>query len=473
MRSFKEYSNKELMVVDMTPGDPVEISNKKLKNKKVDEVSQKTLGNYMRKSAADAGKPNTSARQQDKRIGGQKMADDKMRKAQGKGSAAKVAATEEYVEGDDMLVEGPFKGVGKMMMKRKLNKQYKKSDRANFDDGSGDHKTPKSPVYGKTPDEVRQKRSDYYHGHMDKAARAKKAMNRLSRKEAFEPHMMYDPETGKGYKADTEADHLRMKKMGYTHDKPTAESSVDEGDGLWHNIHKKRKEGRPMRKPGSKGAPTKQDFKNASEATIPDGQTAMTKKPELTKKDTKTMGKIADLMKRANEKKLPEGEGETTPCPSCDGSLENHSPDCPRAGNSKTGKDVATANPKAGDQKDAAMAEDNTDEALDMTARRKKSRQMKRLKSRIKLGRERAKRKMADPERLKKRARKAARTEILKKLTKGVDKSQLTYARRQELEKRLDKPAIKARIDRLSKKMLPATRRKELDRRRGGASDKK
>jgi hypothetical protein len=39
----------------------------------------------------------------------------------------------------------------------------------------------------------------------------------------------------------------------------------NEGNGLWHNIHKKRKEGRPMRKPGSKGAPTDQDFKNASE----------------------------------------------------------------------------------------------------------------------------------------------------------------------------------------------------------------
>lgn len=41
--------------------------------------------------------------------------------------------------------------------------------------------------------------------------------------------------------------------------------------------------------------------KDANEATIPDGQTAMTKKPDLTKKDTKTIGKIADLMKHANE----------------------------------------------------------------------------------------------------------------------------------------------------------------------------
>jgi hypothetical protein len=38
--------------------------------------------------------------------------------------------------------------------------------------------------------------------------------------ESFKPHMMYDPETGKAYKADKEEDHLRMKKMGYTHEKP-------------------------------------------------------------------------------------------------------------------------------------------------------------------------------------------------------------------------------------------------------------
>ena len=34
------------------------------------------------------------------------------------------------------------------------------------------------------------------------------------------PHMMYDPKTGKGYKAETPADHEKYEKMGYTHDKP-------------------------------------------------------------------------------------------------------------------------------------------------------------------------------------------------------------------------------------------------------------
>jgi len=35
----------------------------------------------------------------------------------------------------------------------------------------------------------------------------------------FKPHMMYDPKTGKGYMAKTYKDHLRMKDMGYKHEK--------------------------------------------------------------------------------------------------------------------------------------------------------------------------------------------------------------------------------------------------------------
>ena len=42
----------------------------------------------------------------------------------------------------------------------------------------------------------------------------------------FEPHMMYDPETGEEYKAEQPEDHERMAKLGYVHEKP---ESVDEG----------------------------------------------------------------------------------------------------------------------------------------------------------------------------------------------------------------------------------------------------
>jgi|11_taG_2_1085331.scaffolds.fasta_scaffold02551_7 hypothetical protein len=36
----------------------------------------------------------------------------------------------------------------------------------------------------------------------------------------FKPHMMYDPKTGKGYKAEKQEDHDRMDKLGYVHEKP-------------------------------------------------------------------------------------------------------------------------------------------------------------------------------------------------------------------------------------------------------------
>ena len=67
--------------------------------------------------------------------------------------------------------------------------------------------------------------------------------------DAFKPHMMYDPKTGKGYKANKEADHLRMKKMGYTHDDPgTNENTVDEALDMKQRLAR----GRSARKNKSK-----------------------------------------------------------------------------------------------------------------------------------------------------------------------------------------------------------------------------
>lgn len=40
----------------------------------------------------------------------------------------------------------------------------------------------------------------------------------------FKPHMMYDPKTGKGVMANKYADHVRLDKMGYTHEKPKSEA---------------------------------------------------------------------------------------------------------------------------------------------------------------------------------------------------------------------------------------------------------
>lgn len=110
--------------------------------------------------------------------------------------------------------------------------------------------------------------------------------------------------------------------------------------------------------------------------------------------------------------------------------------------------------------------EDQTDEALTMQQRLARGRQMKKLKSKIAMGRKRAMRKTANLDTLKKRARKAARMAVLKKMTKGMDKKDISLARRMDLEKRLDKK--KAVIDKLARKLLPAVRRKEKERKAGG-----
>jgi len=44
------------------------------------------------------------------------------------------------------------------------------------------------------------------------------------------PHMMYDPKTGKGYKANKEQDHKDMAKKGWTHDKPKKADIKEEAD---------------------------------------------------------------------------------------------------------------------------------------------------------------------------------------------------------------------------------------------------
>lgn len=106
-----------------------------------------------------------------------------------------------------------------------------------------------------------------------------------------------------------------------------------------------------------------------------------------------------------------------------------------------------------------------TDEALTMTQRRAKSRQMKKYQARLKVGRKKASMKVANAKVLGRRARKAARNAIAKKLTKGIAKADLTPARKQEIEKRLDKMA--PRISRLAKKLTPKLRQAELGKKRG------
>jgi len=110
------------------------------------------------------------------------------------------------------------------------------------------------------------------------------------------------------------------------------------------------------------------------------------------------------------------------------------------------------------------------EEALTHAQRIKRSLQMKKIKARIKMGRQRALRKTPDMETVKKRARKKARLLVLKRLTRGQDKSEISFSRRQSLEKKLEK--MGPRIDRIAKKLIPDIRKIDRERKKAAAQNK-
>jgi len=100
---------------------------------------------------------------------------------------------------------------------------------------------------------------------------------------------------------------------------------------------------------------------------------------------------------------------------------------------------------------------DEVDEAFTQARRMKAKATFRKNKAKIALGRKKAAKKLASPEKLKAKADKKAREIVVKKLLKDKDKSELSFAARQDLEKRVDKK--KGLISKLSKKILPAVKK--------------
>jgi len=101
-------------------------------------------------------------------------------------------------------------------------------------------------------------------------------------------------------------------------------------------------------------------------------------------------------------------------------------------------------------------------EAITMATRMKMKAAMRKNKAKIKMGRKKAAKRLASPEKLKQRSRKQARELIIKKLLKDKKKSDLSYAARQDLEKRVAKK--QGAILKISKKLLPKIKVKERER---------
>jgi hypothetical protein len=116
--------------------------------------------------------------------------------------------------------------------------------------------------------------------------------------------------------------------------------------------------------------------------------------------------------------------------------------------------------------KEYVEPEDDIDEALDLKQRFKAKQTFRKNKAKIAMGKKKAEKRIASPEKLKSRARKAARKAVEKQLIKNKSKDELSFSQRQALEKRVD--AKKGVIDRIAKKILPAVKKAELEKKRGG-----
>ena len=107
---------------------------------------------------------------------------------------------------------------------------------------------------------------------------------------------------------------------------------------------------------------------------------------------------------------------------------------------------------------------EDLDEALTAQQRRTRAMGMKRIKAKIELGRERASRRFADMPRLQSRAHREARSFVFKRLSKGRSKEEMSFQQRQEIEKRMDTPQMKQRINQLATKLLKKVRAAEVQR---------
>ena len=122
----------------------------------------------------------------------------------------------------------------------------------------------------------------------------------------------------------------------------------------------------------------------------------------------------------------------------------------------------------------AGITEEMTlDEVLSIQQRLKRKAMMKRIKGKIKLGRRRAKYKIANQEKLKKRSAKKAREIIRQRVagSLGKDYKKLPLAGRMQVDKKVEKK--RDLIARLAKRMMPKVKKAEMERVKKARSTKK
>jgi len=108
------------------------------------------------------------------------------------------------------------------------------------------------------------------------------------------------------------------------------------------------------------------------------------------------------------------------------------------------------------------------DEAMTLATRQKMKAAFRKNKAKILRARKKSAKKLASMDKLKGRAEKQARNLLLKKILQGKDKSELSFAARADVEKKLAKK--KAAIKKIAKKLLPSIKKADRDKLKKNAS---
>ena len=109
----------------------------------------------------------------------------------------------------------------------------------------------------------------------------------------------------------------------------------------------------------------------------------------------------------------------------------------------------------------ADISEESVDfsEAMSLQHRMKMKAAFRKNKAKIALGKKKAAKKLASPEKLKAKATKAARELLIKKILKNKKKSDLSFSARAGIEKKLANK--KGAIAKIAKKLLPGIKKKD------------
>lgn len=120
----------------------------------------------------------------------------------------------------------------------------------------------------------------------------------------------------------------------------------------------------------------------------------------------------------------------------------------------------------------ADLSEDSADfsEAMSLAHRMKMKAAFRKNKAKIALGKKKAAKKLASPEKLKARAQKQARDILIKKILKDKKKGDLSFAGRAGIEKKLANK--KGAINKIAKKLLPAIKKKDRAKLKSKGEDK-